>query len=234
MTLPDTRRPALFLNEERYTLRNFSEEGIGIWLNGAAPFGLTPGTRVSGDIVIGHHIHPVQLEVAHGSGHFAGLRILHRSEELARIFHELLEPVHHASTLQPDPSSGSEDRETGYRKLWYRGPSGNELVVWYTDPNRMIAALQLRWLGKWVYREQFKPPSTGHIADPTPALEGKRLSSSQMLLSHPEADGQILSQAAQVLAAVPFPLAGHLLWQFLETGEQVYLPLEPNPTQRVA
>jgi hypothetical protein len=33
-----------------------------------------------------------------------------------------------------------------------------------------------------------------------------------------------MSEAAQFLTSVPPPLPGTLLWQFLETGEQVFLP----------
>jgi hypothetical protein len=149
---------------------------------------------------------------------------LHKSEELDRIFRRLLEPARQAASLAPDPSSGGEDKESGFYRLWYHGPSGNELVVWLSEPEHRVVALQLRWLGKWVFREYGRPAEAGHLPDPHPPLSGRRLFATQMFAPPNEPEGRLLAQAAQVLGALPMPLPGPLLWQFLETGEQVYLP----------
>jgi len=161
LTLPDTSQPCFLLAGQKYTLRNFSEEGIGLWITGETPFAMHAGNRISGDIVIGAQIYPVQLEVAHGSARAVGLRILSKSPELALLFRRLLEPANQAHDLSPERDSGEEDPELGFPRLWYRNRRGTELIVWYHEAQKMIQALQLSWLGKWVFRAQFKPAETG-------------------------------------------------------------------------
>ena len=228
LTLPDSKQPVLVLGGERYTLRNFSQEGIGLWVPPPAPFGMNRGQRISGDIVIGSNIYPVQLEIAHTDTRTVGLKIVHKSPDLTEIFRLMLEPASHACDLMPHAGSGTEDPKLGYPRLWYAGGRATELLVWYNagssaDHRKMIVALQLCWLGKWVFREHQQPVQTGHLKDGFHNAAGFRVSPDELLKNHEEADQDLMHQAAQFLVAVPRPLPGYLLWQFLETGEQVYL-----------
>ena len=233
LTLPDEKQPFLVLEGQRYTLRNFSEEGIGLWVPAPAPFGLATGSKISGDIVIGNSIHPVKLEIVHHSSRIVGLRITQKSLQLSGIFRELLEPAVHAAELRVQPGSGQDDPESGYAKLWYRSATGTELLLWY-DSQKMIQAIQLCWLGKWLFRQQFRHPLTGHLKDDPRQQTGTKVSDAELLLKHPEPDEEIINQAAQFLGAAPPPLPGYKLWQFLEMGEQVRLPDELFSTTKVA
>lgn len=233
LTLPDEKQPFLMLEGQRYTLRNFSEEGIGLWVPAPAPFGLATGSKISGDIVIGNSIHPVKLEIVHHNARIVGLRITQKSTQLTGIFTELLRPAVYAAELVPQPGSGAEDQENGYARLWYRSPTGNELLIWY-DSQKMIQALQLCWLGKWIFRQQFRHPLTGHLKDDPRRASGNRVTDEELLLKHAEPDEEIINQAAQFLGAAPPPLPGYKLWQFLEMGEQVRLPDELFRTSKVA
>jgi len=208
----------------RFMLRNFSEEGLGLWVPTPPPFGITPGSRISGDIVIGNDIFPVKLEIRHQSKQVLGLRIEHQSKELAKIFARLLEPANHAAELVPHLDSGKEDPENGFHRLWYVSPSGNELIIWYNNAQKMIQAIQLCWLGRWVYRAQQRLPQTGHLVDGERLRPGKLVSPQELLLRQEDADEELLQQAAHFLGASPPPLPGFRLWQFMEMGEQVFLP----------
>ena len=235
LTLPDSKRPVLAYEGKRYTLRNISEEGIGLWFPTPAPYGMTLNARINADILIDSQIYPVELQVVHFYPRCVGLRIIHKSPDLAKLFHELLEPANYAATLIQNPASGSEDVETGYARLWLSGSEDAEVVVWYNAAQRMIMALQACWLGKYVYREQFKPVQTGFLLEESRGRNGSRVKSEELLLLHPEPDAELLHQAAQFLTTINPPVPGYLLWQFLETGEQVYLPAETsNPIVKVA
>ncbi len=234
LTLPDSKQPHLLLDGKTYTLRNFSESGIGLWMTTPAPFGLHKGNRIHGDVEIDHNIHPIELEVVHHSPRTVGLRITRMSAELSALFRELLEPVSYAGNIEPHPSSGTVDAEVGMPRLWLTGRAGTELLVWYNDLNRMISALQLCWVGKWVSRHQFQAPETGFLADETRFRQGCVVREEELLQKHAAADPELLQHASQLLAALAPPLPGHLLWQFLETGEQVYLPAEITAKTEVA
>lgn len=209
---------------QRYTLRNFSEEGIGLWVPNPVPFGLATGSQIKGDIVIGNAIHPVTLALVHQSKTIVGLRIVEKSSQLTNLFRKLLEPAYHAAELiRLSPEEGEEDPVHGFKKLCYRSGSGNELLIWF-DPRHTIQALQLCWLGKWVYRQQFRHPITGYLKDVTPNAKGVKVSDSDLIFKHSEPEESILNEAAQFLGAAPLPLPGYRLWQFLEMGEQVSLP----------
>ena len=224
LTLPDAKQPFLVLNGLKYTLRNFSEEGIGLWVLPPLPFGLTPGSAVSGDIQIENHIHPVVLEIVHHSPRVIGLRILEKSTELEKIFRTLLEPANYAGDLEFHPENGTDDPENGFRRVWCQAPGGTELIVWYAEPHKMIAGMQLCWRGAWVYRYQFKAVQTGHLKDGERERPGQKVDLSELLIVHDSPDESVISEAAQFLGAVAPPLPGYRLWQFLEMGEQVFLP----------
>lgn len=234
LTLPDDKQPCLVLSGKKYTLRNFSEEGIGLWLIPPAPYGLTPGSKVSGDVVIENAIHPVQLEVMHLSDRGVGLRITHKSKELDQLFAKLLEPTVYASRLQVSPVAPVEDPSMGCHKLCFKGGTDSELVLWYQANAKMIKAIQLSWVGKWVFRAQFEAAETGQIKDGFVLGTGRKLGPADLLAHHKKADPEILQQAAQFLSSVPQPLPGYLFWQFLESGEQVHLPLESILPKKVA
>lgn len=234
LTLPDSEQPYLFLDGKKHMLRNFSQEGIGLWVPPPPPLGLKVGGNISGDIVIHEEIFPVRLEIVHCSEKVVGLKILHKSPELTEIFQRLLEPATYAHELRVHPQSNTEDSKTGYHRLWYEGRSGNELIVWYNDTHRSIVAIQLCWKGYWIYRSQFHPPTTGHLKDAVRFQPGQKVEADDVLIPHSEADETLLILASQYLAAVPPPLPGYRLWQFLEMGEQVYLSQEFFAALKVA
>ena len=223
LTLPDTRQPFLVIDKKRYTLRNFSEDGIGVLLIPPLKHGLTKGRTMSGDVTIGNQIFPVKLEAIHVSEKLLGLKIIHKSPELTQIFKDLLHPATYAMTLKERPESGTPDPVLGYNRLWYSGKGGTELMVWYNESSAMILSLQLCWIGKWVFRRQFQPTETGNLSDNSPKASGS-LRGDEVILHDTTVNRNTLQHAAVFLSACPPPLPGHLLWQFLETGEQVYIP----------
>ena len=234
LTLPDEKQPYLILDGTRYTLRNFSEEGIGLWMPTPAPFGLNKGNVISGDVLIGNEIHPVTLEVVRQAPKIIGFRIAQKSPELSQLFKEMLEPANYAYDVEAHSESGALDEETGWRRLWFQGRAGTELVVWFNEHTRSIHALQLCWLAKWVLRQQFCETETGWLCDETRPRSGKVVREEELLTRHKHPDADLVSQAAQFLGAVPPPLPGAKLWQFLETGEQVYLPEDCLAALKVA
>lgn len=234
LTLSDEKQPFLVLQGKKYTLRNFSEEGIGLWLVPPAPYNLTAGSKITGDIVIENVIHPVQLEVMHLSDRGVGLKITNKSQELTTLFNRLLEPTTYAALLKPHAQSRTEDKDMQTHRLWFTGDAGTELIVWYQNNSHTILAVQLVWVGKWVFREQFKPAMTGQINETHKLGSGTKVPGSALLVQHATADGVLLQQAAQFLASAPPPLPGYLFWQFLESGEQVHLPIELFQAPKVA
>ncbi len=224
----------LLWNGKSYMLRNFNEQGIGLWVPSPAPFALSPGTEMSGDVVIGKDIFPVRLEIRHSSPGILGLRFTDISPELAGVFKRLMEPANYASQLEPHSKSRTEDSKFGHPRLWYSGPGGTELVVWYNDFQRMVMGLQLSFLGRWVFRSQFQEVRTGFLKDDFVPSLGIQIAESDLILRHEIADLDVLQEAAQFLASAPRPLPGGLLWQFLEMGEQTFLPEELIPASRVA
>lgn len=204
-------------------LRNFSEEGMGVWVPEPAPFGLTKGNRISGDVVIGSQIHPVQLEVMHGAKGIVGLKIVHKSVELSSVFRRLLEPTSYANDLVVHEKSGTIDKSVGFPRIWY-STQGTELLIWFDPKTNMILGLQLRWLGQWVFRERRHPTQTGYLADFGTMEHGGRAKGTELLIQHQPAEVELLQRAGQFLVAVPKPLPGYLLWQFLESGQSMELP----------
>ncbi len=54
---------------------------------------------------------------------------------------------------------------------------------------------------------------------------GRRLKNDELLIAHSPADAELLLRASQFLAALPEAMSGYLLWQFLESGKPMELPL---------
>lgn len=234
LTLPDAQRPFLVYEGKKYTLRNFSEEGIGLWLPPPPPYGMNKGMKINGDLLIDNEIFPIVLHVVDFYPRCVGMRILHKSPELTQLFAKLLEPTTYAGTLTVRPESGQEDRTNGCVRLWMTGCEDTELVVWY-NTQRMVIALQVCWLGKWIFREQLRPVQTGVLREDRRLRNGTRVVADDLLLNHPEPDAELLQQAAQFLTSVALPIPGYLLWQFLETGEQISIPpLTEAPSIEVA
>jgi hypothetical protein len=165
LTLPDEHQPHLVFQGKQYTLRNLSEEGIGVWVVPPAPYGMKMGSRLRADFVIDKRIYPVELEVAHESERLIGLKILHKSGELEAIFNRLLQPSFYAAGLERHQKSEQDLGDGLGPRLWYTGRSGVELLVWYHEFKRMILAVQITWAAKWVYRAQFKPAKVGFLGD---------------------------------------------------------------------
>jgi hypothetical protein len=225
LTLPNARQPFVVIEGKKYTLRNFSEDGVGLWAPSPAPFGLAPGSNISGDVVLDQEIFPVKLEVRHRSPGVIGLEIMEAPPELHQLFKRLLEPSYYASTLVVHAASQTEDPDFGQPRLWYHGEGGSELLVWYESSQKTILAMQLAWLGKWVFRGQYQNTRTGFLPDRPADHPGQQLSHESLWVVHEQPDSELLYQAAQFLTSVPSPLPGGLLWQFLETGEQMKLSL---------
>jgi len=230
LTLPNSKHPFLLLEGKTFTLRNFSSEGMGLWVPEPVPAALATGKKLHGDVVVGSQVFPVSLEVRHKSIGVVGLRLISGPTELVQIFKRLMEPAFYAADLRPQGDSGKFDPAMGSARLHYTSESTSELLVWFNEFQRMILGLQICWQGKWVSRFQFKPRETGYLKDDT-RPHGVALANGELIEKHPFPDPDILSQAAQFLTSVPGPLPGHLLWQFLETGEQVYLPANLVPHQ---
>lgn len=222
--MPDHLQPYLYFEGQQYILRNFSESGMGVWVPEPVPFGLKKGTEISGDIVIGNQIHPVRLEVMHQAKGVLGLRIVHKSVELGEVFRKLLEPTVYAQEMQSHPKSGTVDKSIGYPRLWYSG-RGTELLVWYNPKDRLTLGIQLRWLGQWVFRERLHAPQTGYLVGFEISETGRRIKNDELLIAHSPADAELLLRASQFLAALPESMSGYLLWQFLESGKPMELPL---------
>ncbi len=196
---------------------------MGVWVPEPAPFELSKGSVVSGDIVIGSQIHPVQLEVKFQGKGIVGLRILHKSVELSEIFRRMLEPTQYASELVAHPASGQVDKTVGFPRLWY-STQGTELLVWYDPAVRLTVGIQLRWLGQWVFRERNHAPLTGYLEAFEQPNHGGRAKADEILIAHNPADAELLQRAGQFLVSVPAPLPGYVLWQFLESGKPMELP----------
>jgi hypothetical protein len=231
LTLPEKLQPYLVLEGKQYILRNFSEEGMGVWVPEPAPFELAKGNQVSGDIVIGSQIHPVQLEVMFQGKGIVGLRIVHKSVELGELFRRLLEPTQYASELVAHPLSGQVDKTVGFPRLWYR-TQGTELLVWYDPATRLTVGLQLRWLGQWVFRERNHATHTGYLEAFEQPDHGGRAKGKEILIAHNPGDPELLQRAGQFLVSVPSPLPGYVLWQFLESGKPMELPAALLPANQ--
>lgn len=226
MTLPDAKQPVLIIGDKKLWLRDISEEGLALWMPPPAPFGLTPGSKVRGDILVGQDIHPVELEVSYDENKLVGFKILHRSKALAKLLHELLEPCQDAARLKFHKLSGQLDPVVGQPRLWAQVAGSAELLVWYHEDSRMILGVQLVWQGQWVYREPWKTPQTGVFTEANFKLEGKKFHGHELLQVDKTPNQDRLLQASQFLSALYQPIPGHVLWLFLETGEQVFLPPE--------
>lgn len=234
LTLPDAKQPFVVLEGEKYTLRNFSEQGMGIWVSDPAPAWVRDLSHVDADVTLAGRTYRVSLEIRHHTPRFVGVRILKAPEELTLSFRRLLEPATHSAELRLEGSPGEEDPRTGYPRLQYSSPTTAELTVWYNDFQRVLIAVQLVWASKWVYREQYKNPETGHLREAFAHPHGKWVEPKHLVEGKPGLDHELLQEAAQFLVAAPPPIPGNLLWTFLETGEQIFLPAEYLLSAKVA
>ena len=234
LTLPDAKQPFLLLEGKKYTLRNLSEEGIGLWVLPPLPFGMSPGTLFSADLTVESKVFPVQLELVHYSPRIIGLRFVRLPAELSAILSELLKPALYGSELVAHEMNLALDPLEGLPRLWFQSKIGSELMVWYQENLRTILALQLCWLGKWVYRKQMKNVKTGYLRDGWGMGQGRVMDSADLLMRHRKADQRVLQEASQLLSTLMPPLPGLKLWQFLEMGEQVALPPESVTPKKAA
>lgn len=234
LILPDAEQPYLVLNDRKYTLTNFSEEGIGLWMPSQPPYGLNKGNHINGDVIIDNQIFAVQLEVVRHSNRTMGFRITHQSEELKTIFQKMLEPAAYATEIKAHPESGSRDKENGDRRLWYRGRGGTELLVWYDERQGAVHAVQLCWATKWVLKFANKKAETGLLREVERIRYGRLVQEEELLVHDLHPDPILMQQASQFFIAVPPPLPSHLLWQFLETGESFCLSSELIKNREVA
>lgn len=234
ITLPDTSRPFFLFEGNRYTLRNFSEGGFGLWFTSKVPFKAPVGSRMRGEIAVSNKLYSVELSVAHVSEKTLGLRLEKCPVDLIRLFAALLRPAHYGAELKPHDMNQTVDAERGHVRLWYVSNAGTELLVWYQEPQAMVLGLQLCWLGKWVYRDTFDKAKTGFLRDGWAVGQGRVMGRDDLLLVHAEPEKRVLQEAAQLLGALPSPLPGVKLWQFLETGEQVFLPSDLFPAKKAA
>lgn len=233
LTLPNSEQPCLLFGDQKYTLRNFNDEGLGLWLPQPLPYNLHAGLQISGDVVVGNQIFPTKLEVRHVSRTIAGLKFILIPPELKALFSQMIEPSTYATQLKLSEESTLEDPELGYPKLWYSGPGKSELVVWFNSYQRLIQAIQVCWLGRWIFRAQFQLIQSGMLVEnfePSGGIVKKGC----LLHQDSEPSRELLAKTAQFLTAVPEPLPGHLFWQFFELGEQVYLPEELVTKVKVA
>ncbi|MBI1859674.1 MAG: hypothetical protein HYR96_01995 [Deltaproteobacteria bacterium] len=212
LTLPDTLQPYFVFGGERYLMRNVSEQGIGLWVPQEKAFGLTPKTKVNGDIVINNQIHPVTLEVVHSTKGYVGLKILKADRELTQIFESILEPSQYAARLVAEPGNGVEDPDTGLLTFTYRGGPQVKLSFW-VGPGREIKAVEIHLLDRWVRRNQFAPIQTGILPD----------SNELVLVVHDQPNPEFTQAATQFLGSVPPPIPSALLWHFMESGEIVHV-----------
>jgi hypothetical protein len=196
---------------------------MGVWVPDRGQFGWKKGDHVKGEVVVGNQAYPVQVEVMHGTKGMAGLKIVHQSAELSALFNRLLEPTSFAHALVAHEKSAAIDRSVGFPRLWYF-TEGAELLVWFDSKTHLLFGLQLRWVGQWVFRERRQPAQTGLLAPSQPIEAGSRARGAEIAVHHPEADTELLRRAGQFLVAVPKPLPGRLLWQFLENGQPIELP----------
>lgn len=217
LTLPALSRPVLELNGVEYPIRNFSQGGVGLWM-GKSPYRLKAQERLKGNLGVRGCQYPVELEVAHISERGVGLRISHQSSELFEIFQKLLLPSQYAAQLLPHTDTLQLDPKDGFLRQRFIGPGESELLIWSEPEESLIQAVQLRFLGKVIFRRRGGELKSGSLLGSDDSSSGD-----SSIEWHLETDLDWVYQSAQFLTSVPPPLSGHLLWQFLETGEQVYL-----------
>ena len=224
MTLPKEAQPYLEIEGLRCAIHSFGHEGFEAWIPKANSIEAKLGETVQAEVLIKGKKHSVELKVIRVSDRAIGLSILKKSPELAQVLQAMLESTSYAHSLKPMPESQSVDELFGYHRLWYVGEGDTELVVWYNDLTYMILGIQVCGLGNRVFRQQFQPADTGILKEGVKRGQGAPITDGQLLMRHETADRNLLDYAAQFLSGVTQPLPGSLLWQFLETGEQVYLP----------
>lgn len=213
-------------------LRNFSDEGFGVWINPPLPKDLSNQSSLSGQVSLENKMYPVELKLAHASGRHHGLKIISESQELKEKLRTLLEPSVYAESLTQKKLS--DDPETGLPRLYYTGKGGAEVCIWYHPGHLYIVALQACFLGKWIFRKQRDEKKMGLLTDHFKSSEGLKILNTDLISIDPKELSGIPEKASQFLASVPQPLPGHLLWQFYESGETIFLPKEVFQPLKVA
>ncbi len=234
LTLPYLNQPTLILHGKNYILRNFSDEGFGVWINPPLPKDLASHSIIKGQVSLENQTYSVELQLAHTSGRQHGLRIVSDSQELKKKLQALLEPSLYAESLVKKDLQTVEDPETGLPRLFYSGKGSCEIVIWYHPGHLYIVALQACFLGKWIFRSQRDQKKMGLLTDNFRGSEGLKILNTDLIsIDNKELKG-IPEKASQFLTSLPLPLPGHLLWQFYETGETVFLPKETFHPLKVA
>lgn len=223
-TLPHSHEPALVVRGTRYALRNISEGGVGLWVPEPAPAAFAVGAVLDATLLLGRASYPVRIEVRHHEPRVVGVQFVSPARELTERLEKLLEPATEAAKLTLRGVPGEEDPRTGYPRLWFASDEGAELVVWYNALQKMIVALRVTWRTHSVFRHQGKPVETEELHDVLPSPRGGRILPEELRERHETGESALVEGAAQFLVAAPPPIPGNVLWQFLESGEQVYLP----------
>ena len=234
MTLPPAFRPMIELWGQTYPIRNVSEGGIGIWMPVQPSQKFKNRTETDATISVGETAYLVRIKLAHYSNRVLGAQVLNVPPELRKTFEYWLAPAREAHNLVMREGSGEVDHGLGYPRLWMTGPTGSELIVWYNESSFMILALQVVFQSTWVYRRQFHPAESGELPRTSRIPLGIKVEEELLSRRDLSADGDALQQTAVFLGAVPPPTPGNLLWQFLESGEQVFLPAEIFRSLKVA
>jgi len=234
LSLPDDKQPILLYQDTKFLIRNFSETGVGIWLPHVPPFSLTQGSEITAELKIADRSFKVSLRLMHYTARVGGFEFKEIPSDLKAVLIQILEPSRFTRGMVQEAGSGEMDTLVGLPRLWYKAPGLSELMVWYQPPHRSIWMVQLCWSQHWIQRKQFESPLSGVLEKSQACGVGQLLSMNELSLVHSPADLPLLKEAAQILGALPPPLPGYLLWQFLETGEQVFLPDLPPKRSNVA
>src|SRR4051794_9409119 len=99
LTLPFLNQPTLLLHGKNYVLRNFSDEGFGVWINPPLPKDLSVNSEIQAQVALGNKTYAVELVLTHISGRQHGLKIISDSLELKAKLQQLLEPSVYAESL---------------------------------------------------------------------------------------------------------------------------------------
>ncbi len=211
LSLAPADRPVLEYKGQSYPLRNVSENGVGVWV----PF--TRFNKNEGHLRIGNESYAVKWKVVHLQNGVLGLEFTQAPKALEDHLSKILEVSCLAASLKFVPPI-QEDFSTADHKMLDQGEGSSKLIVWFNPFQKMISAIQIEWQGNWVSRKLHSPGQTGKV---------RKVNSSEVeLILHEKIEPHLWQQAAQFLSSLPHPLPEAVLWQFLETGEQLYLEEE--------
>ncbi len=226
LTLPSSNQPTLVLHGKNYILRNFSDEGLGVWIHPPLPKDLSKDSLIQAQVNLEDKSYSVELRLTHVSGRQHGLKILSESLELKMKLQKLLEPSLYAESLKLKVLANAEDPELHLPRVHFVGNGNSELTVWYHPGHRYIMAVQACFSGKWIYRTQGEGKKVGLLSEQFRGSDGLRILNTDLLALDSKELKNIPENASQFLTSLSYPLPGHLLWQFFETGETIFLPTE--------